>query len=124
MKRPQDSTLTPREREVLVCVARGLTNQEIAKQLFVTTSAVKICLHQACVKLGARNRAQAIILALRKGAIDPQELYSQEELADLLASLGPEAIEAIAQLLKQRASTESNSARQLIEPHLQNRGAS
>ena len=124
MKRPQDSVLTPREREVLVCVARGLTNQEIAKQLFVTTSAVKICLHQACVKLGARNRAQAIILALRKGAIDPQELYSQEELADLLASLGPEAIEAIAQVLKQRASTGSNSARQLIEPRLQKGGAS
>lgn len=102
MKRPQDSTLTPREREVLVLVARGLTNQEIAKQLFVTTSAVKICLHQASVKLGARNRAQVVILALRQGAIDPQELYSLEELADLLASLGPEAIEAIAQLLKRK----------------------
>ena len=102
MKRPQESTLTSREREVLVLVARGFTNQEIAKQLFVTTSAVKICLHQACVKLGARNRAQAVILALRQGAIDPQELYSLEELADLLASLGPETIEAIAQLLKRR----------------------
>ena len=98
----EDTKLTPREREVLALVARGLTNQEIAQQLFISTYAVKICLHQACVKLGARNRAQAVIFAFKKRAIDTQDAYSLEEIADLLASLGPEAIETIAQLLKEK----------------------
>jgi DNA-binding CsgD family transcriptional regulator len=98
----QDAKLTQREREVLARVARGLTNQEIAQQLFISTYAVKVCLHQACVKLGARNRAQAVIFAFKKSAIDTQDAFSLEEVADLLASLGPEAIETIAQLVKQR----------------------
>ncbi len=98
----QDSLLTQRERDVLVQVARGLTNKEIADVLCTTTSAVKVFLHQASAKLGARNRAQAVILALRKGAIEPQELYSLEELADLLASLGPEAIHTVGQLVRER----------------------
>jgi DNA-binding CsgD family transcriptional regulator len=102
MKRPQESTLTSRERDVLVLVARGLTNQEIAQQLFISTYAVKVSLHQACVKLGARNRAQAVIFALKKRAIDTEDAFSLDELADLLASMSPEAIEAIAQLLKEK----------------------
>jgi DNA-binding CsgD family transcriptional regulator len=102
MARFQDTILTPREREVVSLVGRGLTNQEIGRQLCITTSAVKISLHQASTKLKARNRAQLVILALKKGAVDPRELYSVEELADLLASLDPEAMETIAQLMKQR----------------------
>lgn len=102
MNRPQDNVLTQREREVLVFVARGLTNNEIANELCTSTSAVKIFLHQACVKLGARNRAQAVILAMRRGAIQTEDAYSLEEIAGLLASLGPEAIQTIAQLVKQR----------------------
>jgi len=102
MNEPQDTKLTQREREVLALVARGLTNQEIAQQLFISTYAVKISLHQACVKLGARNRAQAVIFAFKKRAIDTQDAFSLEEIADLLASLGPEAIETIAQLLKEK----------------------
>ena len=102
MNKPQDNVLTQREREVLVLVARGLTNNEIANELCTSTSAVKIFLHQACVKLGARNRAQAVILAMRRGAIQTEDVYSLEEIADLLASLGPEAIQTIAELVKQR----------------------
>jgi DNA-binding CsgD family transcriptional regulator len=98
----QDAKLTQREREVLALVARGLTNQEIAQQLFISTYAVKVCLHQACVKLGARNRAQAVIFAFKRRAIDTQDAFSLEEIADLLASLGPEAIQTVAQLVKQR----------------------
>ncbi len=98
----QDSVLTQRERKVLVLVGRGLTNQEIARRLFTSISTVKICLHQACVKLKARNRAQAVILAMKRGLLDTQELYSLDELADLLASLGPKATETVAQLLKSK----------------------
>lgn len=102
MVEQQDNVLTQREREVLVLVGRGLTNHEIAEHLFTSTSTVKLCLHHSCRKLGARNRAQAVIMALKQGAFDAQEMYSLDELADLLASLGPEAIEKVAQLLKQR----------------------
>lgn len=103
MNKPQDTVLTQREREVLVRVARGLTNQEIANELCTSTSAVKIFLHQACEKLGARNRAQAVILAMRRGAIQTEDVYSLEELAELLASLGPETILTIAKLVKKRS---------------------
>ena len=103
MARLQNTILTPREREVVSLVGRGLTNQEIGRQLCITTSAVKISLHQACIKLKARNRAQAVIMALKKGAVDLRELYSLEEVSDLLASLGPEAVETIAQLIKHKS---------------------
>jgi DNA-binding CsgD family transcriptional regulator len=102
MNKPHDSVLTQREREVLVLVARGLTNDEIAKELCTSTSAVKTHLHQACEKLGARNRAQAVILAMSRGALQTEDVYSLEELADFLASLGPEAIQTIAELVKKR----------------------
>ena len=98
----QEAALTQREREVLALVGRGLTNQEIAEQLFTSTSTVKLCLHRACVKMKARNRAQAVILAMKRGLLGAHELYSLEELAELLAALGPEAIETVAGLLKGR----------------------
>jgi len=53
----------------------------------------------------ARNRAQAVILAMKQGLLGANELYSLDELADLLAALGPEAIETVAQLLKQKEET-------------------
>jgi DNA-binding CsgD family transcriptional regulator len=101
-----NSQLTQREREVIALVARGLDNEEIAEQLSISTSAVKIYLHQACIKLEARNRAQAVIPAFKERAIDIHEVYSLEELADLLASLGPQAIQVIARLLKTKLELE------------------
>jgi len=101
-----DAALTQREREVLALVGRGLTNQEIAERLFTSRSTVKLCLHRACVKMKARNRAQAVILAMKRGLLGAQELYSLEELAELLAALGPEAIETVAALLKRRVVAE------------------
>jgi len=102
MAEQADTLLTQREREVLALVARGLTNQEIAEELFTSTSTVKLCLHQACIKLGARNRAQAVIKALRQGALHSEDVYSLNELVDLLVSWGPEAIETVARLLKEK----------------------
>jgi len=100
MREQQDTVLTQREREMFVLVGRGLTNQEIAQHLFTSTSTVKLCLHRACVKLKARNRAQAVLLAMKRGLLNTQEVYSLDELADLLASLGPEALEMVIQRLK------------------------
>ena len=107
MVEQQDAVLTQREREVLALVGRGLTNQEIAETLFTSTSTVKLCLHRACAKMKARNRAQAVILAMKQGLLGADELYSLDELADLLAALGPEAIERVAQLLKQKQEASS-----------------
>ena len=93
--------LTQGERDVLSRVARGLTNQEIAEALSYSSSSVKLFLHQACAKLGARNRAQAVLLALRKGAISPQDAFSLDEVADLLSSLSPHYLTAVVSLLRE-----------------------
>ena len=114
MKKPEDTNLTQREQDVLILVARGFTNKEIADHLCTSTSAVKIFLHQACVKLGARNRAQASLFAFKKRAIDLQDVFSLEEIADLLASLAPEAIETIASLLK--GKLEGRRAQSVAKP--------
>ena len=102
MGEQQDTVLTQRELEVLALVSRGLTNREIARHLFTSTSTAKIWLHQACVKLRARNRAQAVTLAMKRGLLDTQEIYSLEELAGLLTSLGPQAMETVAELMKSK----------------------
>jgi len=94
--------LSPSEREVLILVGRGLTNQDIADQLYRSVGTIKLYVHRLCVKLGAPNRAQAVIEAMRTGILVPQDIYSVEELAELLAFLRPETIEAVAPLLKQR----------------------
>ena len=101
MKR-KDSILTKEERDVLVLVARGMTNEEITEHLHISTNKVKTFLHQACVKLKAHNRIEAVFFALRHGDINLHEIFSLHELADLLASLGPESVGTIAQLVSQK----------------------
>lgn len=61
--------LTRRETEVIVCVARGLSNKEIAKHLFVSESTVKTHLRDVYHKLKIRNRAQAAAFAIEKGLV-------------------------------------------------------
>jgi DNA-binding CsgD family transcriptional regulator len=56
----QDVALTPREREVLTLVAEGLSNQEIAERLFVTSNTLKSYIRSAYRKVGVRTRAQAV----------------------------------------------------------------
>ncbi len=61
--------LTQRETEVIVAVARGFSNREIAKQLFVSESTVKTHLRSVYHKLKLRNRAQAAGFAIEKGLL-------------------------------------------------------
>lgn len=65
-------TLTAREREVLLLIAEGLTNQEIASQLVVSEATIKTHVSHIFSKLGARDRAAAIVYAYDHGIVIPR----------------------------------------------------
>jgi DNA-binding NarL/FixJ family response regulator len=69
---PPDSTrsLTPREREVLQLVTKGMTNKEIGAQLHIAENTVKNHLRNILEKLHLQNRAQAAAYAVREGLVD------------------------------------------------------
>jgi DNA-binding NarL/FixJ family response regulator len=69
--RPGLDTLTPREREVLIEVASGLSNDEIARKLYMSPSTAKTHATRAMMKLDARDRAQLVIAAYEAGLVRP-----------------------------------------------------
>jgi DNA-binding NarL/FixJ family response regulator len=69
----QLDVLTEREREVVTLVASGLSNDDIAKRLYVSRLTAKTHVNRAMAKLGARDRAQLVVIAYQTGLVRPGE---------------------------------------------------
>ena len=72
MPEPRESaigTLTPREREILLAIGEGLTNGEIGERFVLSESTVKTHVGRVLLKLGLRDRVQAVIFAFEHGLV-------------------------------------------------------
>ncbi|QYC42106.1 Oxygen regulatory protein NreC [Nonomuraea coxensis DSM 45129] len=65
------AVLTEREREVLALVGQGLSNHEIGAELFLSPATARTHVSRAMAKLGARDRAQLVVIAYRTGLVSP-----------------------------------------------------
>ena len=100
------TVLTQEERGILILAAlysngKHLTNSEIGQRLGISVTRVKTLIHQACIKLGARNRNEAILFAMKRGEINITEFLPLDELAEILSALGPDTLREIANLMRQ-----------------------
>jgi DNA-binding NarL/FixJ family response regulator len=68
---PDLGELTDREREVVALVAEGLTNAEIAQRLIMSVATAKTHVSRAMIKIGARDRAQLVVVAYETGLVRP-----------------------------------------------------
>jgi DNA-binding NarL/FixJ family response regulator len=66
---PRLPELTDREREVLALIGEGLSNDEIAARLVVSPATARTHVSRAMIKLGARDRAQLVVIAYQSGLV-------------------------------------------------------
>jgi DNA-binding NarL/FixJ family response regulator len=71
VRRPPRESLSGRETEILACVARGLTNIKIGRELFISEATVKTHLLRAFSKLGVSGRTAAVTTAIERGLLPP-----------------------------------------------------
>jgi DNA-binding NarL/FixJ family response regulator len=69
---PELDVLTPREREMLTLVAAGLSNEDIAGQAHISHTTAKTHVSRVLMKLGARDRAQLVMIAYESGLVTPR----------------------------------------------------
>ena len=99
-----NSILTKEERDILILAAshpndRHFNNTEIANCLGISVSRVKSLIHQTCIKFGARNRAEAILAAVKQEEIRLDEIYTLDELAEFLQALHPDVVRSITRIV-------------------------
>jgi DNA-binding CsgD family transcriptional regulator len=97
--------LSKEERDILLLVAvhpgsKHLTNGEIGKRLGIAVTRVKTLIHQACIKLEARNRNEAVFLAMKRGEIKLNELLTLDEIAEILCSVDSDVLRMIANYIR------------------------
>jgi DNA-binding CsgD family transcriptional regulator len=97
--------LTKEERNVLILASvhpnlKHLSIREIGQCLGLPDARVKSIIHQACQKLGADNRNEAVLMSLRQGEININELLSLNELAEILRTVEPDVIRLIANRIR------------------------
>ncbi len=90
-----ENPLSKREQEILTLVARGLTNQEIARELVISHNTVKVHLRNIFAKLEVVSRTEAIVKAAQAGWIDVAGIEEQTAEEDTPAPLAP-ALPALA----------------------------
>jgi DNA-binding CsgD family transcriptional regulator len=101
----KSTVLTKEERAVLTLAALNgyhISNAKISQRLGISDNRVRMLIHQACLKLGAHNRNEAVISAMKWGEIRPTELYSLDELAEIFSSFQPDRLRRIANLVRRK----------------------
>jgi DNA-binding CsgD family transcriptional regulator len=90
--------LSERELEILRLLATGVSNKEIAQQLFISTNTVKVHLRNIFAKIGAASRTEAALYAVRMGIVETPSLgLADEGELNNLANQGDEAAQTSAQ---------------------------
>src|SRR5512143_3615261 len=87
IEQPTNTELSERELEILKLLATGLSNKEIASQLFLSVNTVKVHLRNIFTKLGVQSRTEATLIAIQRGYVNvpstavPGAPATTEELA-------------------------------------------